>query len=260
MQHDELRELTGVYAVDAVDSSEAAVVERHLVGCQRCRGEVAELQEVAALLAFAGGPAPSRVWDGIAWEVGEPSQPEPEPEPVPVLRRPVERPPAFRHRGVSRRAFIAVVALAAAVITGLGLQVGHLDGRVHGSPSASSAQISQNLWRAAVATPRARRLTLRSSDGSRSAMAVVLSDGTSYLGPNNLPSISDQHSYQVWGKVGPAMVSLAVLRSPDAYQAFSTPAQATALLITDESASGVISTTNPPIVAASVPGPILPTH
>ena len=77
MQHDELRALTGVYAVDAVDSSEAAVVERHLVGCQRCRGEVAELQEVAALLAFAGGPAPTRVWDGIAWEVGEPPEPEP---------------------------------------------------------------------------------------------------------------------------------------------------------------------------------------
>jgi hypothetical protein len=256
MQHDELRELTGVYAVDAVDSSEAAVVERHLVGCQRCRGEVAELQEVAALLAFAGGPAPTRLWDGIAWEVGESS----EPEPLPAPRPPVDRPPAFRHHGVSRRVFTAVVALAAAVIVALGLQVGHLDGRAHRSPGASSAQISQNLWRAAVATPSARRLTLRSSDGSRSAMAVVLSDGTSYLGPNNLSSISDQHSYQVWGKVGPAMVSLAVLRSPDAYQAFSTPAQATALLITDESASGVISTTNAPVVAAPLPGPVLPTH
>jgi Anti-sigma-K factor rskA len=258
MQHDELRALTGVYAVDAVDSSEAAVVERHLVGCQRCRGEVAELQEVAALLAFAGGPAPTRVWDGIAWEVGESS--EPEPEPRPTSRRPAERSPVFRHHGVSRRVVAAVVALAATVIVGLGLQIGSLEGRAHRSASASSAQISRSLWRAAVATPSARRLTLRSSDGSRSAMAVVLSDGTSYLGPNNLPSISDEHSYQVWGKVGPTMVSLAVLRSPEAYQAFSTPAQTTALLITDEAATGVISTTNAPVVAASVPEPIVGTH
>jgi hypothetical protein len=225
-------ELNGAYAVDALDASEAKAVERHLLGCPRCRREVAELQEVAALLAYAGGPAPTRVWDGIAGHLGG----FPEPAPPRTTGR--------KHRDVSVRIFTAVVAMAAVIIATLGLQVAQRNA------PRPSAQIA---WGSAVARADARQLTLRSADGSASAQAVVLADGTTYLGPNNLPALSSERSYQVWGQVGSDMVSLAVLHTPMSYQQFSTPAQTVALTVTDEPASGAVSTTHPAIVSTRVP-------
>ncbi len=239
-----MQELTGAYAVDALDASEAEAVERHLAGCPRCRREVAELREVAALLAFAGGPAPARVWDGIATEVV--GAPEAAADPVPPDAA------AAGRKAVSLRVFTAVVALAALVTVALGVQISRTGARSNRAPSAQAA------WGRAIARPDARALTLRSPDGSRSAMAVVLADGRSYLGPNNLPALSDQRSYQLWGQVGSNMVSLAVMRTPAAYQQFSTPAETMALVITDEPASGVISTTRPPVVSTPLPAAAAP--
>jgi hypothetical protein len=45
-----------------------------------------------------------------------------------------------------------------------------------------------------------------------------------------------------------------VLRTPAAYQQFSTPAQTVALIITNEAASGAITTTKPAVVSARMPG------
>ena len=59
MRHDELKELTGAYALDAVEANESDEIERHLPGCPQCRSEVAELREVAASLGVGPGPRPS---------------------------------------------------------------------------------------------------------------------------------------------------------------------------------------------------------
>ncbi|HEX3425675.1 MAG TPA: zf-HC2 domain-containing protein [Acidimicrobiales bacterium] len=70
--HAELQELLGAYALDAVDPEEAAVIELHLATCPRCRTELAEHREVAALLGYAGGSAPRGVWDRIISSLEEP--------------------------------------------------------------------------------------------------------------------------------------------------------------------------------------------
>ena len=52
-------ELTAAYALDALDSEEAAGYERHLGQCAECREQLAELNESATALAFgAVAPAP----------------------------------------------------------------------------------------------------------------------------------------------------------------------------------------------------------
>ena len=64
--HEEIQELLGVYALDAVDPETAAMVERHLGECVRCSIEVAQHHEVAGLLANSGGASPAGLWSGIA--------------------------------------------------------------------------------------------------------------------------------------------------------------------------------------------------
>ena len=67
--HEEIRELLGVYALDAVDPETAVMVEEHLQTCIRCTTEVAQHHEVAGLLANSGGASPPALWDRIASEL-----------------------------------------------------------------------------------------------------------------------------------------------------------------------------------------------
>ncbi len=66
MDHAEIQELLGAYALDAVEPDEAAQIERHLAGCPQCAAEVASYREVAGLLGSAEGLAPPGLWDRIA--------------------------------------------------------------------------------------------------------------------------------------------------------------------------------------------------
>lgn len=51
LTHEEVTELLGAYALDAVDEDERALVEEHLGLCARCRAEVQAHRETATLLA-----------------------------------------------------------------------------------------------------------------------------------------------------------------------------------------------------------------
>ncbi len=83
LTHAEIEELLGAYCLDAVDADETAAIEAHLPDCPRCRAEVAELREVAALLANNDTEAPEGVWDRIAEAIDE----EPPPMRLDVGRR-----------------------------------------------------------------------------------------------------------------------------------------------------------------------------
>jgi anti-sigma-K factor RskA len=53
MTHDELRSLTGVYALGALSGAERRELEAHLATCDECAREVAECVQVAGGLAYA---------------------------------------------------------------------------------------------------------------------------------------------------------------------------------------------------------------
>lgn len=48
--HRALRELLGAYVLEQLDADDAGTVRAHLVGCETCRAEVADLRPVAAAL------------------------------------------------------------------------------------------------------------------------------------------------------------------------------------------------------------------
>jgi hypothetical protein len=59
--HEEVREVIAAYAIDAIDPTERARIDDHLIGCDACRATLREHQEAAGLLAFTAEPAtPSR--------------------------------------------------------------------------------------------------------------------------------------------------------------------------------------------------------
>ena len=251
MTHDEITELLGAYALDAVEEDERTEVRAHLATCARCRAEVQEHLEVASLLAHEGADAPVGVWERIAGSLEEappglrlvaaPDAPD-APSAVPVAAV-----PAGRRR--PRRALVAgaVAAAAAVVVAVLGAQVVRQDDRIDELESALADPL-QSAFAAALADPQAEVLELASSDGAVRLRGAVTPDGVGYLRADELPALDGDRTYQLWGGAGDELVSLGVLgRDPTivrfeaaAYELFA---------VTEEAQPGVVRSANPPVVA-----------
>ncbi|HEY1633339.1 MAG TPA: anti-sigma factor [Acidimicrobiales bacterium] len=248
LSHAELEALLGSYALDAVDGPEAEAIELHLLECPRCRAEVAEHREVAALLGNVGTQAPERLWDRIAANLEE-APPDLGLAPVSELSPP--------RRTVRRRlaAGLAAVAAVAAVVIGLlAFQVNRLDNRVNSLAQANPGHGLSQAATAAVLDPQARRLDLRATQGNQSVQGVVLPSGTGYLVRVDLRPLSSGQTYQLWAVTGTRQVSLGVLGADPQQAAFSlgSPSGGSTLVVTVEPFGGVTSTTNPAVVSGTL--------
>ena len=248
MKHSDIESLLGAYALDAVDADEADAVERHLRDCPRCRAEVEQHRETAAVLAHAGADAPSGVWDRIAADLDARDAPAP-PELVTELRTPT-RTSVTRTNG-------SIVAMAAAVVVvllvaGLGYRVVDQDRRLEQLAASVQDDGVRQAALAAMVDPASRRVALRSDDGTTAVQAVVRADGEGYIVDDNLPSLSGDRTYQLWAMVGDRPVSAGVLGNDPGVTAFRAPAGLGALAITRESAGGAVSPSEKPLVLAFV--------
>ena len=208
--HDELAELLGAYALDAVDDTdgEREAVRLHLLECARCRAEVAQHREVAALLAHTGEPAPAAVWDRITAAIEGEAPPAPQP-----LLRAVRPSPAPRPRWWSRP-LMGAAAAAIVVIAALGWLAFDANRRLddlEGDRGVAAAMAD------ALRDPASTVVDLEGDVGAR----AVLDDGTGYLAAADLPAAPDGRTYQLWGATGGELVSLGVLgRDPADVVAF----------------------------------------
>ena len=289
MDHTQIEELLGVYALDALDPGTAAEVEVHLEGCVRCAVEVAQHHEVSGLLANSGGAAPAGVWTGIAEQLGGTSD-----QAWGRLAARLDPPGTGRAAdsaditvtttadtttvgagdaarapvvplgaGVRRRRWAmagsGLVAGAAAVLALVfGLQVHHLNGQVdalRAGPQLSAAE------RAALASPSTRRIPLAStaSTGARSTPATIVltAAGTGFLvneSTGGLSPLPAGRTYQLWGVVGGRAISLGLLGPHPGIVPFSAAGTApvTGFAVTDEVAGGVVRSTNRPVAVGSL--------
>jgi hypothetical protein len=198
--HEELAELLGAYALDAVDDTdgEREAVRLHLLECARCRAEVAEHREVAALLAHAGEPAPPAVWDRIAAAIEGEARPAPQP-----LLRAVSPPSAPRTRWWTRP-LTGVAAAAVVVIAALGWLAFDANRRL------DDLEGDRGVAAAMADALRDPASTVVDLEGDVTARAV-LDDGTGYLAVADLPTAPAGRTYQLWGATGDELVSLGVL-------------------------------------------------
>ena len=245
MNHTEITELLGAYALDAVEDEERAEVQAHLTTCARCRAEVQEHLEVASLLAHEGADAPTGLWQRISGSLEE-AQPGLRLVPAESASAPAPGPQARPRRWLAAG---AVAAAAAVVVAVLGVQVVQQDDRIAELETALDDPL-QTAFAATLADPEAEVLELSSADGALRIRGAVARDGTGYLRADGLPPLDEGRTYQLWGGAGDQLVSLGVLgRDPRVVSFAAQPYELFA--VTEEAQPGVVTSANPPVVAGT---------
>ncbi len=255
--HQEIEELLGAYALDAVEGDEAQAVADHLVDCARCRAEVAEHREVAALLAHGGADAPPAIWDRIAASIEGSGPLEHDTVLVPPALFSTPRAAGSnRHRAWQTRAVVPVAAAAAAVIGVLGFQVVGQGNKLEEQGEQIEAMAAEDglsrAFQAAIGAPDAQLVDLRSADGEHEVRAVM-ADGEGYVHAGSLPELPDSKTYQLWADLGDARISLGVLGSRPEVVSFAVNDGVLGLAIAEEDGSGVVVSDQPPVVYGVMP-------
>jgi hypothetical protein len=231
-----VEDLLGAYSLDALDTDERELVERHLAGCPACQAEVGRHQELAALLAPESAP-PAVVWDGIAAALEE--------SPPPLKLAPVV-PLASRSRSV--RLLAALTAVAAAAIAVLGVRLVEQERRLARMQTAMAEDDLQGAALAALANPAVTKVELRSADGPAAAQVALLPDGRGYLLADGLPGLAADRTYQLWALVDGRRISAGTLGVEPKVAAFHVSGPVTGFAVTEEQAPGVVASNNPPIL------------
>jgi anti-sigma-K factor RskA len=246
----EIEELLGAYALDALEPDERAIVDQHLGECPRCRAELADHLEVAALLGNTGAPAPAGLWTRISESLEEPP---------PALRlslAPVAGPAAaidLASRNRRRtRLLVGAVAAAVLIILGLGAQIVHEERRMDDMAAAISTEGLQGDMVRAMADPNNNQMTLASPSGEpMSAAAVMTGSGTGYFMATSMPPLADDQTYQLWGVMGDGqVVSLGVLGHDPHMAVFQASGGLTGLAVTEEVKGGVPTSHSPAVLQA----------
>jgi hypothetical protein len=267
--HQDIQELLGAFALDAVDSEERDVIDAHLAGCPRCRAEVEGYRETAALLAHSGERAPEGVWDRIATALDEAP---PALDLTRIIRaaavtaEPAATGPAddlsgrreakAAPRSIPLRVAAGTMAVAAAVTLFLGVALGRRDdgglGRLERVVDAMEKVAVRDVALAALNDPGNERVDLASADGQASAQVVRLPDGTGYLVPRTLADLPAGRVYQLWAVRSDAKISLGVLGGKPGVAAFRMTGPVMAYALTAEAAGGVAASENQPVVVGFV--------
>lgn len=266
MTHDEISQLLGAFALDAVETDEAEAIRAHLLECPRCASEVAEHWEVTGLIANVGVDAPTELWDRIAAQIDTDSGAR---RPAPLYLASSPPPPSRAPTTVRRRlawSTVGTIAAAAAVVAVLmAVQVGRLDQRVSQLGLATRHNELTQAVQAALLEPDAQKVTLADTGsgstsggtapgtGARAAVVVVLPDGSAFLVNTGLPRLASDRTYQLWGVVNGQTVSLGLLGSQPRDVAFTVNPSAPikAFAVTDEVAGGVVRTTHTPVAQST---------
>lgn len=258
--HHEIEELLGAYALDALNGEERDVVEAHLPTCPRCRAEVEQHREVAALLAHSGEAAPSGIWDGIAASLEE-TPPRLELDAVAF-----ESPDELRRRRQHHRrpawpvrvATSAVAVAASVLIAVLVVQVQRLNDQLDGiererDDAVAALDVAERGYAAAVDAVDSVVVELVSEDGAVDARAVLAGDGTGYLRAVTLPRLPGDRTYQLWGVTeDERVISLGVFGADPEYEVFPAAGEYVAFAVTDEEAGGVPVSEQPAVAAGEV--------
>ncbi len=224
MDNEDIHDLTAAYALDALDAHEREAYEAHLGSCERCREELAGLQDTVTALAHAAG--------------GPPPPPELRARVLAAAR--AERPNVvpLRPRWAVPSAVAAAVAACAAL--GFGLWSNSLRHDLDRERATGNAL-------ALIAQPEARRIKLVGAHG----VVGVTPDGRAALAFASLETPPSGKAYEAWVAVDGELKPAGVFTGHTFVLTRTVPAGA-AIAITLEPAKGSPVPTTEPFARARV--------
>lgn len=253
--HNDLRDLIGSFALNALEPEERALVEVHIENCSQCREEADAFREIAAAMGTSVETPPAGVWDRIASQLGPERDPFAPRAQAPALRAPVPSPATEKRppRPVRRRRRLAAVAAAAILIAGSALGVGVAQWTRPGSETGpGTGQVS--AVQSALTAPGHRIITLASASGRVLGQLVVLPSGLGFLVRSSLPPLRPDETYQLWAMVQGQPISLGLLGQRPQQAGFTVAGAAhpSAFAVTVEPSGGVAVPDRPPVATGTL--------
>ncbi|MEA2686444.1 MAG: hypothetical protein QOE93_1639 [Actinomycetota bacterium] len=158
-----------------------------------------------------------------------------------------------RGSGVRIGGLVAAASIAASVIGVLGLRVVDDSRRIESITAGVHGDQLERTINAAIADPKAIKVSMQSPDGLLFADAWMLPDGRAYLARTNLPALTPDRNYQLWAVIGDNRISVGLLGSAPEPSAFVADGPVAALAIPEELAGGVVASLQQPVVVGAVP-------
>jgi anti-sigma-K factor RskA len=229
--NDDIHDLSGAYALDALDDLERARFAAHLAKCPTCQRDVAEFRGAATHLGRAvAEPPPPALRASVLSAITEVRQDRPGPAPR-----------AQRHTG---RWVTLAAGIAAALVIGV-LTTQLFSIRADRNEQEQIADI--------VAAPDAAIMALDGEVGS-GRMFWSPSLGRSLLVLDGLPTLESDRDYQLWFVVAGEQIPVEVYH-PDDHRIVAVtpdlPEGLEALGITEEPAGGSPAPTGPMLLTAT---------
>jgi hypothetical protein len=235
LDHQQLQELLGAYAVHATSEDERVAVASHLQSCDSCRDELDELRRAASLLGSAPALPSDDLWQNIQSKLSPPA--------AGTVRALQFEQPQQRPQQRPRMQWLAGIAAAVLLVAGIGVVTLNREG--------ATSEREDIAMRAADAEG-ARTVMLQSQDQSMMAEVVMLPDGRGYILDTNLPTLSPEKTYQLWAVMGQNAISAGVLGTDPTFSPFMANGDVTAFAITEEVAGGVIASQQRPMLSGVV--------
>ncbi|MBJ7907316.1 anti-sigma factor [Streptomyces sp. DSM 110735] len=242
-------DLTGAYALDALDEDERAGVERHLAHCASCALEVAEFEATAARLGLAATvPVRPGLRAEVLRRIASVRQVAPGTAMDARLRPAVRR----RARGPLAWALAASVAVAAAFG---GVALWQYERAQDAATRAAVAEGRADAVAGVLAAPDAKSATVRVAGGTGTVVVSAERDRAVFMA-SGMPAPPDGRVYQLWFDDGGAMRSAGLmdpaLRSQTVLMR-GPVAGASGVGVTVEPAGGSPRPTSAPVTLLSLP-------
>jgi Anti-sigma-K factor rskA len=266
---EELDELLGAYALDAVDEHERSAVERYLERSSSAREEVRNHYEVAMALATTPGQAPMALWDRIEANMKPHVTETVDPSTVTLgsdstssrtLAFPGVRWVAAAAAALLIASFATVSVRQHRTITALRSDVAAA--RATARTNEMRAEKVERLLTTTTAKERTIQLLLATSGttvahldtaSGVSVVEVILApDGQGYLVSKALPALSSDRTYQLWGVADDVVLSLGVFGSAPKTLEFAAHQRWTKFVLTEEQSPGVPTSSQPAFAVGEV--------
>ena len=196
----DLHTLTGACALDAIPRDERALIQQHLVACDACRQEVAELQATASrLVELVAEEPPPELRDRVLAEIDQVRQESPfsqgqvgGPLRLAAVAQDGDTPPSGGRPPRWRALLAPAAAVAAIAVLGVALLTGSL------ADDPTEVEVASSRMVEVLTAPDADTVGVEGPDGSFARLVRSTSRDAAVLLVEGMDPAPRDHTYELW--------------------------------------------------------------